>query len=225
MIVKTAISRSRAHSTKKSVIVCEDIDVLVLIPALVESNDRTVYCLKLAKGRQTISKLYSSNSLNSYPYCKENILFIHAVSGADTTSCLYGRGKQNIFETINQKMQSDEEIKNAVESFKNPNQSKEQIFQNGIKCLLAIYKAPKRMKSLNALRFHKFSRSVVNKKTAKLASLPPTEDAARYHCYRVYFQDQKWLSNELPATEWGWEVENNLLRPLKMKQEPASQDI
>ena len=34
-------------------------------------------------------------------------------------------------------------------------------------------------------------------------SLPTTNDAAKYHSYRVYHQVQTWLGNILDPTEWG----------------------
>ena len=58
-----------------------------------------------------------------------------------------------------------------------------------------------------------------------LSNLPPTEDAATQHLYRVYLQVQKWLSNDLLPTEWGWSKENNLLRPIRMKNQAAPDDI
>ena len=36
--------------------------------------------------------------------------------------------------------------------------------------------------------------------------LPPTNNAARYHSYRVYLQTQGWLGNSLDATSWGWQI-------------------
>ena len=65
-----------------------------------------------------------------------------------------------------------------------------------------------------------FTKSVAKKKAVNLASLPPTADAADQHFYRVYFQVQKWLSNDLDPQNWGWEMKDILI-PVTMNKKPA----
>jgi len=55
-----------------------------------------IYFLKPGKG-QTETKMYSSQSLTSYSKCQAHILFLHAITGCDTTSALYQRGKTKVF--------------------------------------------------------------------------------------------------------------------------------
>ncbi|KAF0743530.1 Uncharacterized protein FWK35_00028423 [Aphis craccivora] len=49
-----------------------------------------IYFLKPVNG-QTESTIYSSQSLTSYSKCQAHILFLHAITGCDTTSALYQR--------------------------------------------------------------------------------------------------------------------------------------
>lgn len=65
---------------------------------------------------------------------------------------------------------------------------------------------------MNELRFIKYQ-DVTIKKSFKLENLPPTEEAAKQHCYRAYFYLQFCLGNKLRATEWGWKSQNNVLVP------------
>lgn len=90
-IVRTAIQKS--SQSDKVIIICEDTDVLVILTALAP-NDKEIFFIKPPRGK-TNAKLYSSRSLNNHPVMKSNILFIHAMSGCDTTSAFYRKGKKN----------------------------------------------------------------------------------------------------------------------------------
>ena len=66
------------------------------------------------------------------PSLSEGLLFLHAVSGCDTTSRPYGIGKVTVFRKFT-------ELKNSISTFLNPNSSKEAIKEAGEKALLEIY--------------------------------------------------------------------------------------
>ena len=47
--------------------------------------------------------------------------------------------------------------------------------------------------SLNQLRYVKYVQKVaISTKSFQPSSLPPSSSAAKYHCFRVYFQVQAW---------------------------------
>lgn len=215
LIVQTTISETE----KIPVIVCEDIDVLVILTALAPA-EREIFFLKLGKGKEA-RKVYSSKSLDHMPFCKKNVLFLHAISGCDTTSCFYFKGKNSIFKSFEK---ASSEVKNAVEIFKQKNQSVESISENGISCILQMYNAGKKIKCLNELRHVIFLKNIVKEKAVNLASLPPTNDAAAQHCFRVYLQVQKWLSNDLLPEQWGWK-KGKILTPNMMTKPPAPSEI
>lgn len=146
---------------------------------------------------------------------------IHAISGCDTTSCFYFKGKNSIFKSFEK---ASSEVKNAVEIFKQKNQSVESISENGISCILQMYNAGKKIKCLNELRHVIFLKNIVKEKAVNLASLPPTNDAAAQHCFRVYLQVQKWLSNDLLPEQWGWK-KGKILTPNMMTKPPAPSEI
>lgn len=58
----------------------------------------------------------------------------------------------------------------------------------------------------------------------QLASLPPTEDAAKMHSLRVYHQVQSWLGNTPPADKWGWH-RNPKLSPIRSTLGPAPSKV
>lgn len=198
LIVKTALE----HCYKTPVIVAEDVDVLVLLIALVPPTKKTFF-LKPSKGK-VASRVYSLKSFNKYPFCKENILFLHAVTGCDTTSSFFGKGKKIAISLMENKSKNIN-LKNAIEAFKIVGQSHESIFENGITFLLSLYGAPEKTTCIDEYRYVSFAKAVANNtktlKPVKLESLPPTSDAARQHFYRVYLQVQNWMSNEMSPEE------------------------
>ena len=94
LIVDTAIT----FETRNVVIVSEDIDLLVILTALVD-HDSEIYFLKPYLG-QVEHKIFSSKSLErSLPQCKEHILFLHT---GDTTSEFFNKVKVNFAKTFHQ---------------------------------------------------------------------------------------------------------------------------
>ena len=75
--------------------VADDSDILALPSALIP-EEWEMCTLKLGKNG-TPPTIYSQNSLNEIPFCKKYILFLHAATGCDTTSCFFGRAKISIF--------------------------------------------------------------------------------------------------------------------------------
>ena len=53
-----------------------------------------------------------------------------------------------------------------------------------------------------------------SKKGIQPERLPPTEDAIKYHSFRVHLQIMQWLDSEVEPTEWGWRTEDNILVPI-----------
>lgn len=165
--------------------------------------------------------VYSSKRFDNYPFCKVNILFLHALTGCDRTSCFYNKGEKSLFQHFEKN--NNERLRVAICYFYRENADKNLIFENGVKCILHVYKAPKKVQSLNELRYILFRKSVV-KKAVNLATLPPTSDAARQHFFRVYCQIQQWLSSKISPESWGWQKQD-ILMPTKMTQDAAPLEI
>jgi len=145
-------------------------------------------------------------------------MFIHAIGGCDTTSALFQKGKIKHLKTV----QKHPELHDSLLIFNNESSSPEEIERAGEKYLLALYKAPAHIKSLNILRHDVFQRTAAsNKKQVQLARLPPTVDAAREHLHRVYLQIQLWRGNKPNPQNWGWKEYNGKLNPVFTKKSPA----
>ena len=80
--------------------------------------------------------------------------------------------------------------------------------------------------TLGSLRYVKYMKLASAKQ--KLEKLPPTERAAYFHSLRVYDQVREWNTleeNNGVATEWGWKIEDNSLRPIQTDEAPAPDEI
>ena len=91
LIVETAIQWHRKNH-KRTVIVGEDIDFLVILIGLSNPADQVIF---LKRSRGTVQKrLYDISKLTATtPELKLNITFAHAFTGCDSTSTTYNKGK------------------------------------------------------------------------------------------------------------------------------------
>ncbi|GBO20645.1 hypothetical protein AVEN_152499-1 [Araneus ventricosus] len=99
-IVKTAIETY--EKIKKQVVIGQDVDLLVLLNALTPAY---MDILMLKEGNGKIKdRFYCSKDLRNSDLvieCKKSILFLHAISGCDTTSGFYGRRKLQAVQLFN----------------------------------------------------------------------------------------------------------------------------
>lgn len=135
-------------------------------------------------------------------------LLLHAITGCDTTSAFYLRGKTKVFKLF----EKSHDLIDCAEVFKKINCSPDIILTNGIRFLLAMYGAPKKFDSIENYRYVSFVKYTRNNKNVNLSCLPPTSAAAYQHLYRVYYQIQVWLGNELNPENWGWVLKDNGLK-------------
>lgn len=176
LIINTVISIS---STFDSVIVVgEDVDLLILLTAL--STRSNMYLLKPGKGT-ILQRIYSTESIIDKT-ATDNILFLHAISGCDTTSELFNQGKLKCANIL----RKNRDLNELVQVCKNPNADPESIAEAGERFLLALYGyiGVKSM-LLNTYRYTCFTKSAFKNKF-NIASLQPTEAAARQHSFRIY---------------------------------------
>jgi hypothetical protein len=155
-----------------------------------------IFFLKPGKGKLP-NNIYSPRSFQHSEKVKNSLLFLHAFSGCDTTSSLYRQGKKKFVKLAVQ----DEKLLEINEVFMCKDAHPDIIAEAGQTFLVALY-GGKNGDTLNSLRFQLFAKSLV-KPTFSLASLPPTLEAARQHCLRVYLQVQTWLGNNMNPMNWG----------------------
>ncbi|KAI4490083.1 hypothetical protein M0804_004265 [Polistes exclamans] len=194
LIIETAIEKFDATNT--TIIVGKDVDLLVLLTARTPM-DKIIYFLKPGRAQQR-TEIYFSKSLSAYPKCQNYILFLHAITGCDTSSVMYRRGKTSVF-----KLFEKNDLTNCAKVFTKIDSTPQTIITEGIRFLLAVYGAPKKITCINKYRYLTFVKNTRNKKQIQLSCLPPTSASAIQHLYRVYYQVQTWLDNQLNLEDWG----------------------
>jgi hypothetical protein len=113
---------------------------------------------------------------------------IHAISGCDTTSKLYGVGKRAALK----KFMDSQKLKELGDVFMKIFQM-EDIIKSGERIITNMYGGVP-SESLNVLRYKQFaSKFATGKEVIQIHTLPPTTEAAVYHSLRVYYQAQIWI--------------------------------
>lgn len=185
-IVLTAVNQSEFYDTVT--VLSEDTDVAVLL--LHHTKTSNIFLMRPGKGAKAdkvtqISTLQQQLGHN----IKSSILFLHAMSGCDTTSFLFKKSKKQLLSAL----KKDGFLCHRASLFLKQDAPKEELFDIGFKCILKWYGANK-VQKLNDFRFILYNKIISRQKLAanfNLAVLPPTEEAAKEHILRVYFQVKK----------------------------------
>jgi len=221
LIVKTAIRSSKIVNT---VLVGEDTDLLVLFLYHADMDSKELYFRPEPKSNARNVRLWnirkSKEKLGSSIFSK--LLFIHAITGCDTTSRLYGIGKATSLLKIRRN-----ELSKIADVFMKDGVHKDGIIKAGENALVILYNGDIG-EELNALRFKKFQEKVLKSyKYVDASDLPPTSGAAKFHSLRAYYQVQVWRgkSGHLDPKDWGWEITNDQLMPVKTDMPPAPKEL
>lgn len=210
LIASTAVLMS---AQKQSVtVVATDTDVLTLLVSRAEvSYDLYMLMMSVSK---SMSKIHNISDIQEkIGELKDVLLFAHAISGCDTTSSLYRKGKKKTFKLL----QNNPHLRQTVSVFNNSCASHEQIGNAGEIFVLNLYDESGMYNDLDELRYFTYKQTIANQSVSmnfQLASLPPTSDAVRQHSYRAYLQVQSWLGNNLSPCDWGWSQSGNSLVPV-----------
>ena len=125
LIIKSALELEK--SSQCVVVVGEDIDLLIIMA--VSTNSETIFFLKPGKGKAEDS-IYCAEIRNVSQHIRDNILFLHAFSGCDTTSALFRQGKKKFVNILNNPV---------VKIFNCENACPDDIDKAGQKVLIALY--------------------------------------------------------------------------------------
>ena len=152
------------------------------------------------------------------------ILFIHARSGCDTTSSIYGLGKMSIMK----KLQKSKHLIEICSLFGTDGATQAQISEAGLS-LFAVCYGGNAGGSLNYLRYEKYMNMFATSMSKiEPQRLPPTERVEYFHCLRVHYQVRVWKTFDecvKNAEEWGWKNVNNLLLPVMTDREVAPENL
>ena len=140
LIVATTIESSKRQAT---VLVRDDTDLLVLLlyhdiyfKPEAKKSVKKIRCWTIKHAKAKLG-----------PLICDNILFLHAILGCDSTSRLFGIGKAKIL-----KFAENEEFNQTAQVFHNSESQKEEMVACGEKALVMIY-GGKTGENLNELRF------------------------------------------------------------------------
>ena len=155
--------------------------------------------------------------------CNE-LLFVHAYSGCDSTSRIYAIGKKSAFRKL---MKSDPVMKSCASAFLLQNKSQEDISDLGKDLMVDLF-GGKSNDTLSSLRHTIFIKKVATAQAFVTPKrLPPTSLATRFHSQRVYFEIMVWMrmANEMNPTEWGWKQENHQLIQIMTQNNAAPDEL
>ena len=138
------IAQATLDQSLHSTTVLDAIDTVLLVILVSAENVPDNLVMKLSTGRYRISAIKRSLKENVVKY----LSVAHAMSGCDSTSSLFRKGKIHAFKVLD----NNNDL-SFLDVFKANNSRKEQIASAGEKFLLLMYNAPKTCQSLNNLRF------------------------------------------------------------------------
>lgn len=133
---------------------------------------------------------------------------------------MFRRGKNSVLKLFEKK-----DLIDCAKVFTEINSSPQILITKGIRFLLAVYGAPKKIDCIDTFRYLTFVKNTRNKKQVQLSCLPPTSASATQHLFRVYYQVQTWQGNELNPEDWGWKLINNTLEPIRTLLPPAPEKL
>ena len=120
------------------------------------------------------------HSFNKYPRCKNQILFLRAFTGCDSTSSLFKKGKLQIIKIFDKNIDL---CQSALQSLQE-NCLSNILCEHGIRILLARYNAPRSELNIDKYRHIQFIKATRLNRPVQLSSLPLTSAAARQHIHR-----------------------------------------
>ena len=176
----------QSAATKNTVLMADDTDLVILLCYYAEPDGFDLFMQFSTRGTTKKNRLLwdikvTQSELGAY-ICN-NILFIHAIFGCDTTSRLYGLGKGLSLKRFT----SSALFRDKAEQFCKKDSTFDDVIGAGEAALVCLYHI-------------------------RPQTLPPTSAAARYHNMRVYLQVQQWLVVcNMKKTDWGWMRTSSLL--------------
>ena len=139
-----------------------------------------------------------------------NLLAMHALSGCDTVSYPFGKGKVSALNVV-----LDRDI--GLQVFADPSAHEKEWMKAGMDFLSILYSGHL-AESLNDLRFKLFSK---RKEPPKIKTLPPTTKAAIEHVKRARLQVLTWRAADQidpPSADisaFGWKMEGGIHVPVR----------
>lgn len=215
LIVKEALNISQE---KPVTVVADDTDILILL--LYHSSKNIV--MQSATRSDKVRDIQAMQRSIGEEACK-TLLFVHALTGCDTTSALFGKSKSSAFKSITKSKKLCEWASHFGSS--EDITTKDYLIDIGCKFIESLYGSNSEGSKLNILRYELYIRKIASaEKEFDIARLPPTENAAKYHLLRVHLQCFIWKNLNMPSpdpTLWGWQLVEGEFQPILTDLSPA----
>ena len=229
LIVQTALEYAKLR--QPVIVVANDTDILVLLVYHVHAERENVGDVfmqsevssrKLQPKKMLIAIRDVVKALGSD--VAESLLVVHAISGCDATSSLFGHGKKSLF----RKLTTTPNLRQFLDVISSLHATQDDVISAGLSIMSCIY-GGKPTDSLNFLRYAAYYHLVTSSTCAVLPErLPPTRNAAKFHVLRVHLQVLQWktlmLTSAVP-TDWGWKLLNGKFVPITTDKEIAPENI
>ena len=221
LIVKTAVESARTSTT---VLVGDDTDLLVLLCYHASEDGYDLFFRPEPKANTRDARVWHMKKVKeqlSKELCR-SLLFLHAITGCDTTSRLYGVGKATVLKKFENALQFKEQA-NVFSC----HSAVSDVVTAGEKALVSLFGGKPGL-GLNALRYQRYFEKLASKTShIEPQNLPPTAAAARFHSLRVYLQVKHWQGEGagMSMEDWGWKVTNDQVFPVATNLPPAPESL
>ena len=203
-IVKAAFAMSEHISVT---LIGEDTDLLVLLLYHAPANDCKHLYFRSDKGTPNVYNITVLKRLLRDNVCSD-LLFIHAISGCDTTSRIFGVGKKSVVQKV---IAGDSVLHECSKVFRTPTVGPATVETTGCEVMVSLFNGGK-SDSLASLPDSFLAKKVATAKTFVTPErLPLTTSATNLHSRRTYLQVMERLGNNygMQPTEWGWAVQGD----------------
>ena len=214
LIVKAAVESARTSTT---VLAGDDTDLLVLLCYHASEDGYDLFFRPEPKANARGARAWHVKKVKEQlgkEVCR-NLLFLHAITGCDTTSRLYRVGKA----TALKKFENVLHLKEQANVF-SCHSAVSDVVTAGEKALVSLFRGKPGV-GLNALRYQRYFEKLASETShIEPQNLLPAAAAARFHSLRVYLQVKQWQGEGagMSMEDWGWKVTNDQVFPVAVNQ-------
>ena len=226
-VVLHSIYSVQNEDVERIIIHANDTDIVVICVYYASTLLRDLPELWVRTARDSYLPIHGIAAALGPASCRA-LLFIHSLSGRDTTSYPYFTGKKT---WIKSSMQIDiPALKDFADGDQGPARITSQVVKQAKELVVSVYANKGDMfegADLDKLRVHTF----LNNKLTLLKLLPPTESAYEQHIKRVALATAIDKSahickpNVEPCEDYGWTVDNGNLMPVQSTRQAWPQQM
>ena len=207
--------------SSKVLIKCQDTDVFLICLSLVDElpSQELIYCCG-KRERLRYVNMGNLSTILTPEHCKA-LLGLHALSGCDSVSAFYSKGKKTFFKLLKNNPEYCAPLKSLGEAFEVDVSTRRSIET----FICRLY--GEETNSINEARYKIFC----SPSRTSQSNLPPTQDELDLHISRACYQTAIWrrakettINAPLPQGH-GWHMEKGELKVKWMNQQPAPADV